>query len=387
MRFITSLLLTLAISTGIISYTQNLIPNPGFELHEKCLGLNTPVSNWSMPTGKYYHYLCECPVGKAQYSGEDANTSFQGKGFAGLCLHSREAGEYMMVKLDQKLIAGTTYIFSGNILLAAEKQENYKNFERLEIAFTEKEYSVTNPSFIFFEPQVVIPVSFENKEKEWNYLYGKFTATGNEVYLIIGDFISETPVADQLAEYMTLSPDEREKYLKKHRKLEEAMNELNTEMAKNTKPYSIRIYLDELCLMAASDTTKGLCNYPIKKSIPTLKPEPLKPIVIENIFFETGKSVLLPSSFAALDSLSKWLKKTPLAEIEITGHTDNTGDEKENLILSSERASSVKNYLYAKGVKNKIESNGVGSSKPIASNNLEEGKRENRRVEFTIIKQ
>lgn len=369
-------------------FSQNLIPNPGFEEHKNCLGLNTEVKDWHMPVGKYYHYLSDCPVGRAQYSGEEVNKPYKGKCTAGLCLHSREAGEYMIAKLDQPLKSNEQYIFSGFILLAGEKQDNYKNFTHLQVALTDKEYSVANPSFIFFDPQITIPVSFENKEKEWIYISGRFTAAGNETYLIIGNFLSEKPVSDELSEYMSLSPDERENYLRKHRRLEAAMNEFNSDLSKNSKPYAIRCYLDELCLMPASDTTKGLCNYPIKKASDSPhKVEAPKPIVIENIFFETGKADLLPKSFRALDSLANWLKTNPNVEIQITGHTDNKGNEKENSKLSADRAASVKNYLVSKGANNHIESSGLGSTKPIAGNETEEGRSRNRRVEFVITKQ
>jgi outer membrane protein OmpA-like peptidoglycan-associated protein len=372
---------------GNIALTQNLISNPGFEDHGKCLGLNTLVKDWHMPEGKYYHYLSDCPVGRAQYNGEENNKPFSGKCIAGICLHSREAGEYMLIKLNDPLKTNQEYFFSGYILLAAEMQENYKNFTHLEAAFTEKEYSIANPSFIFFDPQLSIPVSFEKKENEWIYISGRFTAAGNENYLIIGNFLSEKPISDELSEYMSLAPDERENYLRKHKKLEAAMNEFNSDLSKNSKPYAIRCYFDELCLMPAADSLNGFCNYPVKSVPPARKIETFCPIVIENIFFETGKSDLLPNSFKALDSLSNWLKSNPSVEIRITGHTDNKGNEKENNKLSAERAAAVKNYLISKGANNHIESSGMGSTKPVDANDSEEGRSKNRRVEFVITKE
>jgi len=362
------------------AFTQNLIPNPGFENHDNCLGFNTVVQEWKMPGGKFYHYLSDCPVGKAQYSGEENNKPYEGKSFAGVCLHSREAGEYIMVKLNEPLKNNEEYFFSGHILLAAEKQDNYKNFTHIEIAFTDKEYSVLNPSYISYDPQLNIPVSFENKEKEWLPVSGRFMAKGSETYMVIGDFTA-TPVAHELSEYMSLSADEREKYLKKHKNLEAAMNEMNAELSKNSKPYNIRCYLDELSLIPASE----IKTTPLPQSV--AKIEAFKPIIIENIFFETGKSTLLPSSYKALDSLADWLKINPSVEIQITGHTDNVGDEKENNILSSDRATSVKTYLLAKSATNAINTNGLGSTKPIAGNETDTGRSKNRRVEFTITKQ
>ncbi len=372
---------------GKMVFAQNLIPNPGFEEHKNCLGFNTQLKEWIMPVGDYYHYLSDCPVGKAQYNGEEKNKPHEGKCLAGICLHSNEAGEYMLAKLNAPLQKDLEYIFSGYILLASEKQDKYINFTHIEVALTDKAYTVTNPSHIFFDPQISIPLSFEKKEKEWIYISGKFIASGNEAYFLIGNFLPVTNITDELNEYMLLAPDEREKYLKKHKKLEEAMSSASSKLTGSSKPYSIRCYLDDLCLMPASDTAKGLCNYPLKKiATPPLKIEVFKPIVIENIFFEIAKSGLLPASFKALDSLANWLKANAPVEIQITGHTDNKGTEKENNTLSTERAAAVKNYLVAKGANNKIESTGLGSTKPIAGNETEEGRSKNRRVEFVITK-
>ncbi|MBI4931694.1 MAG: OmpA family protein [Bacteroidetes bacterium] len=370
------------------SCAQNLIPNPGFEDHDKCLGLNTRISVWSMPSNNFYHYLCDCPVPKAQYNGEEKNKAHEGKGISGICLYGREAGEYMMVKLTQALVANTEYYFSGYVLLADEKKDNYENFKQLEIGFSGKDFSVTNPSYIFFDPQLLIPVSFASKEKEWIFISGRFTASGNETNLIIGNFLPSTPIADELTEYMSLSQSDRESYLRKHKKLADAMNEFNSEVIQESRPYSIRCYFDDLCLMQVSDSLKGYCNYPVtKNSSPEIKPEVNKPIVLENIFFETAKSTLLPSSFESLNNLGDWLKKNPSAEIQISGHTDNKGNEEENKKLSFDRAKSVKEYLASKNAVNKIEINGFGSTNPIASNDSEEGRSKNRRVEFVIIKQ
>lgn len=378
-------LLVIAPFLSASSFSQNLIPNPGFEGHEKCQGLNTQVSIWKMPTDKYYHYLSDCPAGKAQYSGEENNAPYAGKALAGICLYPGEMREYITVPLNEKLKAGEVYVFSGYISLAAEKHNDYKDFSEFEVAFTSKEYSVTKPRYIFIDPQVRIPISFENKEMEWIYMSGRFTAKGGETYLLMGDFLSESPISAEMDQYMALSAEEKEKYLKKNTSFAADLNEFNSYLANTSASYSVRCYLDELCLMRASDTLKGLCNYPIRKPEPKI--QPAKPIVIKNIFFETSRSNLLPASFRELDSLASWLKNSPSVEIQITGHTDNRGNEKENNKLSSDRAASVKNYLRSNGATNKIGSEGMGSSQPEASNETEEGRSRNRRVEFIIIKQ
>jgi outer membrane protein OmpA-like peptidoglycan-associated protein len=108
-------------------------------------------------------------------------------------------------------------------------------------------------------------------------------------------------------------------------------------------------------------------------------------IVLKNIQFESDKSILLPSSYAELNELVGYLKKNPNTKIEISGYTDNSGNEKQNKNLSQARAQSVADYLIQHGiVKTNINPVGYGSSKPIATNETEEGRQKNRRVEFLI---
>lgn len=106
------------------------------------------------------------------------------------------------------------------------------------------------------------------------------------------------------------------------------------------------------------------------------------PVILNNIFFETGKAILLKESFFELDKLAGALLSSQ-AVIEIRGHTDNVGNEKENQKLSEERAKAVVDYLISKKVDNKrLHYKGFGSTQPVASNKTEEGRSKNRRVEF-----
>lgn len=108
--------------------------------------------------------------------------------------------------------------------------------------------------------------------------------------------------------------------------------------------------------------------------------------VYDNLTFETGKSVIQNSSFPYLDELVGVLKKVPLWQLKIVGHTDSQGSETINLTLSKKRAEAVKNYLLKSGVTNGIITDGFGETKPIADNSTPEGREKNRRVEFSIIK-
>ena len=110
-------------------------------------------------------------------------------------------------------------------------------------------------------------------------------------------------------------------------------------------------------------------------------------IKMNNLFFETNKSDLLPESFPELDRVVYLLNNYPVELVEVGGHTDSTGSEKYNLTLSERRAKSVRDYLIKKGVKKEIlTSKGYGQSEPVETNETEEGRAMNRRVELSILK-
>lgn len=111
-----------------------------------------------------------------------------------------------------------------------------------------------------------------------------------------------------------------------------------------------------------------------------------KKVVLNNILFQTGKSILTTSSFTELDRLLGILNDNPLMKIEISGHTDNTGSLQLNLKLSEDRAKSVVEYLVQKGIeRTRLEYKGFGPQQPIADNTTADGRSKNRRVEFKIL--
>ncbi len=108
-------------------------------------------------------------------------------------------------------------------------------------------------------------------------------------------------------------------------------------------------------------------------------------IVLNNLFFIKGKAELYPSSYPELDRLVEILKENKEMKIEVQGHTNNVGDRKLLLELSEKRALAVKDYLVDKGIEaSRITTKGFGPDKPIATNETEEGRKKNQRVEFKI---
>jgi outer membrane protein OmpA-like peptidoglycan-associated protein len=122
---------------------------------------------------------------------------------------------------------------------------------------------------------------------------------------------------------------------------------------------------------------------PVPVSDPILKADSL--ITLNEFLFETNSYKLRPEHFPELNSLSNFLKSHPTLEVDISGHTDSTGDERHNVTLSTRRAESVAEYLVGKGVNyDKVVFRGLGSSKPLMGNETIEGRSKNRRVEILI---
>ncbi|AKD57963.1 OmpA family protein [Spirosoma radiotolerans] len=108
---------------------------------------------------------------------------------------------------------------------------------------------------------------------------------------------------------------------------------------------------------------------------------------LNNIFFDTGKSELRPESGPELDRLVTTLNESPKMVIEVRGHTDNTGSNEINAKLSQDRADAVREYFISKGIEpDRVASKGFGESKAIATNDTDEGRQKNRRVEFVIVR-
>ncbi|HXA00982.1 MAG TPA: OmpA family protein [Cytophagaceae bacterium] len=113
-----------------------------------------------------------------------------------------------------------------------------------------------------------------------------------------------------------------------------------------------------------------------------------KAVVLHNIIFQQSRYELLKESYPELDKIAQMMVDNPQIEIEILGHTDNQGDPKQNLKLSEERVNEVKKYLVVnKDISaSRIKGVGFGGTQPISSNDKEETRKLNRRVEFKIVK-
>lgn len=120
----------------------------------------------------------------------------------------------------------------------------------------------------------------------------------------------------------------------------------------------------------------------------TLTVELPKTYTLNNVFFDTGKSSLRQESYKELNQLSEFMKLKKSLVIEIAGHTDNVGNKDANQKLSEGRANTVRDYLIKKGISaERVVAIGYGDTQPVASNDTNEGKQQNRRTEVRIVKE
>jgi outer membrane protein OmpA-like peptidoglycan-associated protein len=110
----------------------------------------------------------------------------------------------------------------------------------------------------------------------------------------------------------------------------------------------------------------------------------------EKVQFEYNASKIKPESFGLLQDVAKVIKEHPsLKKIMIEGHASSEGNDQYNMKLSDERAKAVRDYLIKEGgvAADRLEAKGFGETKPIATNDTEQGREQNRRVEFNIVQQ
>jgi OOP family OmpA-OmpF porin len=136
---------------------------------------------------------------------------------------------------------------------------------------------------------------------------------------------------------------------------------------------------DDKCPDLAGDAANSGC--------PVIKPEVIKKLeyAAKNIFFNSGKMVLLAKSFKPLNEVVTILKNTKELKLNIDGYTDNTGKAEKNQMLSQGRADAVKKYLVSKGIEEgRLLSTGHGQDNPLGDNKTAKGRAQNRRVELHL---
>lgn len=123
-------------------------------------------------------------------------------------------------------------------------------------------------------------------------------------------------------------------------------------------------------------------RYRRQRAQPARTPSEPPRFVLDGVFFDTNSATLTHESYNRLDRVVEYMRHKPDARIRIAGHTDNVGDAGQNRRLSERRAESVRQYLITQGIDGtRIEAVGYGDQQPVGSNDTEEGRQRNRRIE------
>jgi OOP family OmpA-OmpF porin len=156
------------------------------------------------------------------------------------------------------------------------------------------------------------------------------------------------------------------------------------------KNYSIRATADHFFAISENLNLDSLIKAGYKEIHKDLYLVPIEigqVVRLNNVFFDFDKWDLRSESYIELNRVVKLLTDNPAIEIEMSAHTDSRGSDDYNFKLSDHRAKSVMEYIISKGIApSRITSHGYGESKPIATNDTDEGRQLNRRVEFKILK-
>ncbi len=141
--------------------------------------------------------------------------------------------------------------------------------------------------------------------------------------------------------------------------------------------------------LTATDSTEAVSEdiTPVIKDIALQPVEVGLTVRLDHIYFDFDKTTLKKESYEELAKVIEFLKQNPTVEIEIAGHTDSKGSDDYNQRLSQGRTQAVVDYLISQGVgARRLVAMGYGESKPVDTNDTEEGRAKNRRVEFTVLK-
>ncbi len=346
--------------------SQNLIQNPSFEEYVACpvrLGnFETDVAYWSTPTKGSTDYFNACS--KIMGTPENFNGSQPsdfGKGYAGLYLYAPDDyREYIQVPLTQTLDKGKSYQVSFYISLAERSDFAVKDFgvlfsqDILDLNIKKELskmhlYKIPGNIYNFME---IGYTEFYRDTRDWVLVSTVFEARGTENYMIIGNFKNNAGT----------------------RKFE----------IKRGAKQGAYYYLDmvDLSLKPSSGTDMSVSpdaplineNYELDKTH-----------IFKNVLFNFDEFQLLETAKADVQKIYNYLDTDKSLQINIDGHTDNIGSTSYNQYLSERRCNAVAQYLIELGLsEDRISWQGHGGGSPIASNDTDEGRQNNRRVVFVI---
>jgi outer membrane protein OmpA-like peptidoglycan-associated protein len=342
---------------------ENIVPNPGFERFA-----NAPLG-WSYKGayfGQVVKYWFSATTASPDVYGPGVKVpqDWAAKGFgrqkprsgkcmAGLTLFGCTNGkphcrEYIEIQLAEPLVIGQAYL----VEFWVTHLDKSLQINNIGTYFSVKEIKRTTDEQLLREAQVSAADLVAAPGGKWVKVSGQFVAKYEAEHLLIGNFSADETTASR-------APDA------------------------DTYNYAY-YYVDDVLVKKIPP----FAPVPVKADDLTRQRfEPGQTIPLKNIYFEFDKHELMPRSFVELNKLLKIMQDNPALNIRIVGHTDALGDDRYNLNLSQRRAQAVVDYLTQHKIsRSRLLARGEGEAHPVASNDSDEGRAENRRVELVVLK-
>jgi outer membrane protein OmpA-like peptidoglycan-associated protein len=298
-----------------------------------------------------------------------------GDGYCGIYCSKNDYREYLQTRLRRKLRAGDSIRLTFFVSLSEQstgavatlgglftKEDIYDTVRSI---LLHKEYETLSDDIFqviatTYTPQVMNPPDVPLTDtRNWQCVTGIFVADGGEQYITLGNF----------------NTAERSGYVEP---------DSLVRLLPGSYYYIDDVFVECLnCEPPIADDLNVDSNY-LTQEQPTFSVG--STFVLKDIFFEFDKSTILQQSFFELMRLITLLNTYPDMQIEVGGHTDSKGSDSYNQRLSESRAKAVADYLISKGIsERRLQYRGYGKTKPIDTNETEEGRARNRRVEFKIM--
>lgn len=336
---------------------QNLVKNPSFEEYIECpksMGnFDEDVRYWSSPTGGSTDYFNTCStIMGAPKNFNGSQVADFGEGYVGLYMHAPDNyREYIQAELKTTLIKGEKYTVSFYISWADESDMAIRDFG---VLFSEKKLQLPTKKVLSGQQRYKIKdnayhmidiesATFYNDKDTWTLVSTEMEAKGTENFLILGN-------------YKNNAATRRHKIGKKVKKGAYYYVDLVSVLPENPNKISETLELD-------------------------------KTNVFEKVLFPFDEYKLQETAQQSLQQLYNEIKHDEALHIAIHGHTDSQGSKGHNRRLSNNRAKAVGKYLIELGMhKGQVSWQGHGGEQPVAENDTEEGRQQNRRAEFVITK-
>jgi outer membrane protein OmpA-like peptidoglycan-associated protein len=330
----------------------NLVPNPSFEqlnfyktdkAIEPFMAFRKQMVGWNSPT--------ETTPDLVRYINSDNyETARTGDNMIGILTHNPNSKksetwrEYIQVRLDLELDFDEQYIVEFWVMRHPQSSIASNNIGALLSRIPFSTYDVqpiTHLDLAVNETEIINP-----GQSQWQKISAVFTAKGDERFLLIGNFFNNEDTNFEKVK--------------------------NTAEPEWTNPYYL---IDDVSVRQLEEP--GLDKLEVKKG---------DVVKLNKIYFESNRWNLLQDSYKQLDQLANLMHKHPKMRIAINGYTDSKGTASYNQKLSEHRCESVFNHLLASNINpRRMEYQGHGELYPVDTNNTEEGRQNNRRVEFVIL--